>query len=132
MEELSPIPRCGDLRGDELATTGSTPAMDPAGNPHDLLMVINGDPGLPFVTIFDITHVIHATGTQQQQHCLPVNPNAPYSPGGTHTTFPQNLASCILGQIYYDASPANNIDTVIDDQGAQRRNSVSESFSPIC
>jgi hypothetical protein len=91
--------------------------MDPSGNPHDLLMVINGDPGLPFVTIFDITHVIHATGTQQQQHCLPVNPNAPYSPGGTHTTFPQNLASCILGQIYYDASPANNIDTVIDDQG---------------
>ena len=110
-------PTCGDLRGDELATTGSTPAMDPSGNPHDLLMVINGDPGLPFVTIFDITHVIHATGTQQQQHCLPVNPNAPYSPGGTHTTFPQNLASCILGQIYYDASPANNIDTVIDDQG---------------
>ena len=111
-------PTCGDLRGDELATTGATPAMDPLGNPHDLLMVINGDPGLPFVTIFDITHVIHATGTVQQQHCLPVNPAAPYSPGGPHTTFPQNLASCVLGQIYYDGSPANNINTVIDDGGA--------------
>jgi hypothetical protein len=111
-------PTCGDLRGDELATTGATPAMDPLGNPHDLLMVINGDPGLPFVTIFDITNVIHATGTVQQQHCLPVIPTAPYSPGGSHTTFPQNLASCVLGQIYYDGSPANNINTVIDDGGA--------------
>jgi hypothetical protein len=108
-------PTCGDLRGDELATTGATPAMDPLGNPHDLLMVINGDPGLPFVTIFDITHVIHATGTVQQQHCLPVNPLAPYSPGGPHTTFPRNFASCVLGQIYYDGSPQNNINTVIDD-----------------
>jgi hypothetical protein len=111
-------PTCGDLRGDELATTGATPAIDPLGNAHDLLMVINGDPGLPFVTIFDITHVIHATGTVQQQHCLPVNPTAPYSPGGPHTSFPQNLASCVLGQIYYDGSPANNINTVIDDGGA--------------
>jgi hypothetical protein len=51
-------------------------------------------------------------------HCLPVNPNAPFSPGGSHTTFPQNLSSCVLGQIYYDGSPANNIDTVIDDGGA--------------
>lgn len=111
-------PTCGDLRGDELATTGPTPAIDPAGNPHDLLMVINGDPGLPFVTIFDVTNVVHKTGTQQQQHCLPVNPAAPFSPGGGHTTFAQNLSSCVLGQIYYDGSPANNIDTVIDDGGA--------------
>ena len=115
-------PTCGDLRGDELATTGATPAKDPAGNSHDLLMVINGDPGLPFVTIFDITNVIgHGTGTltQQQLHCLPVNPNAPFSPGGPHAApFAQNLSSCVLGQIYYDGSPANNIDTVIDDGGA--------------
>jgi len=111
-------PTCGDLRGDELATTGATPAIDPAGNPHDLLMVINGDPGLPFVTIFDVTNVVHKTGTVQQQHCLPVNPAAPYSPGGPNTTFPANFASCVLGQIYYDGSPANNIDTVVDDGGA--------------
>jgi hypothetical protein len=108
-------PACGDLRGDELATTGATPAVDPLGNKHDLLMVINGDPGLPFTTIFDITNVIHGTGTQQQQHCLPVNPNAPFSPGGSHTTFPQNLSSCVLGQIYYDGAPVNNIGVVVDD-----------------
>jgi len=117
---------CGDLRGDELATTGATPAMDPAGNPHDLLMVINGDPGQPFTTIFDITNVIHPNTeglTLSQQHCLPSNPLAPYSPGGGGNTlvgngpntFPRNYATCILGQIYYDASPANNIDTVVDD-----------------
>jgi hypothetical protein len=111
-------PTCGDLRGDELATTGATPAVDPTGNKHDLLMVINGDPGLPFTTIFDITNVIgHGTGTlsQQQLHCLPVNPNAPYSPGGPMSSFPANYASCILGQIYYDGAPAQENNFVIDD-----------------
>ena len=117
-------PTCGDLRGDELATTGATPAIDPAGNPHDLLMVINGDPGQPFTTIFDVTNVIHKTGTLSQQHCLPSNPAAPYSPGGgdntpigngPNTFFTRNYATCILGQIYYDAAPANNINTVVDD-----------------
>jgi hypothetical protein len=111
-------PSCGDLRGDELATTGATPAIDPSGDPHDLLMVINGDPGLPFTTIFDITNVIgHGTGTpsQQQLHCLPVNPNAPYSPGGPMSSFPANYASCILGQIYYDGAPAIENNVVIDD-----------------
>ena len=117
-------PTCGDLRGDELATTGATPAIDPAGNPHDLLMVINGDPGLPYVTIFDITNVVHKTGTLTQQHCLPVNPSAPYSPGGGNNTpigngpntfFTRNYATCVLGQIFYDGVGANNIDTVVDD-----------------
>ena len=127
-------PTCGDLRGDELATTGATPATDPLGNKHDLLMVINGDPGLPFTTIFDITHVVHQDGTGtpqqilQQNHCLPVNPTAPFSPGGGNNTligdgtpgnpnnvFPRNYSSCILGQIYYDGAPANNISVVVDD-----------------
>ena len=111
-------PTCGDLRGDELATTGATPATDALGNKHDLLMVINGDPGLPFTTIFDITGVIHGTGTLAQQHCLPVNPAIPFSPGGPFAAFPANFSSCILGQIYYDGSPANDIDVVIDDAGA--------------
>jgi hypothetical protein len=111
-------PSCGDLRADEMATTGATPAIDPLGNKHDLLMVINGDPAFPFTTIFDVTNVVHKTGTQQQQHCLPVNPAAPYSPGGPNTTFAANFSSCVLGQIYYDGSPANNINTVIDDGGA--------------
>ena len=59
------------------------------GSKHDLLMVINGDPGLPFTTIFDITNVIgHGTGTltPQQLHCLPVNPNCSLSPGGGNNT----------------------------------------------
>lgn len=114
-------PTCGDLRGDELATTGATPAVDALGNQHDLMMVINGDPGLPYTTIFDVTNVLHPSKaglTLQQQHCLPVNPIAAFSPGGPNTTFPQNLSSCILGQIYYDGSNANNIDVVIDDTGA--------------
>jgi hypothetical protein len=111
-------PTCGDLRGDELATTGSTPAMDPQGNPHDLLMMINGDPGLPFVTIFDITHVVRKTGTLEQQHCLPVVNQAPYSPGGPGTTFPRNFATCVLGQIYYDnATPTDSTVAVDENNG---------------
>jgi hypothetical protein len=110
-------PTCGDLRGDELATTGPTPATDALGNKHDLLMVINGDPGLPFTTIFDITGIVHGTGTLAQQHCLPYNPAAPFSPGGPATTFAANFSSCILGQIYYDGAANNDIDVVIDDAG---------------
>jgi hypothetical protein len=108
-------PTCGDLRGDELSTGVATA---PDGTKHLLVLVTNGDPGLPFATIFDATNIVNGTGTPQQQHCLPVNPGAPYSPGGPNTTFAQNLSSCILGQIYYDASPANNIDTVVDDDPA--------------
>jgi len=83
-------PTCGDLRGDELATTGANPAVDALGNKHDLLMVINGDPGLPFTTIFDITGILHqqpegpttTPAVFQSNHCLPVNfgPPAPYAP----------------------------------------------------
>jgi hypothetical protein len=111
-------PTCGDLRGDELATTGGF-VTAPDGSQRFLLGVINGDPGLPFFTVVDATGIINGalngTGTVQQQHCLPVNPTAPYSPGGPNTTFPQNLSSCILGQIYYDGAPANNINVVVDD-----------------
>jgi hypothetical protein len=110
-------PTCGDLRGDELATTGATPAIDALGNQHDLLMVINGDPGLPFTTIFDVTGPMRGTGAEPLKHCLPVNAAAPFSPGGPMTTFAANFSSCVLGQIYYDGSPANNIDVVIDDGG---------------
>ena len=111
-------PTCGDLRGDELATTGSTPALDPAGNPHDLLMMINGDPGLPYVTLLDITHVVRKTGTLEQQHCLPVVNQQPYSPGGPNTTFPRNFATCVLGQIYYDnALPTDSTVAVDENNG---------------
>jgi hypothetical protein len=116
-------PTCGDMRGDELATTGSTPAMDPAGNPHDLMMIINGDPALPYATIFDVTHVVHKTGTLEQQHCLPVMNQQPYSPGGAGPTggpvpFPRNFATCVLGQIYYDnALPTDSTVAVDENNG---------------
>jgi hypothetical protein len=115
-------PTCGDLRGDELATTGATPAVDPNGNKHDLLFVINGDPGLPFFTIFDVTNVIHKTGTVSQQHCLPSSPTSPYSPGivtlpsgGPSSTFPANFATCILGQVYYDNALPTSNSVVVDE-----------------
>lgn len=131
-------PTCGDLRGDELATTGGfVTAAD--GNKHFLVGIINGDPGLPFFTIVDVTGVINgalnpvANPTPQQlqlEHCLPVNyvanPTAPYSPGGgnnstigngPNTFFSQNYPSCIVGQIYYDGAAQNNQNVPVDDIG---------------
>jgi len=114
-------PTCGDLRGDEISTTGAAIATAPDGSKRYLFLVINGDPGLPFASIVDATGVINGalngTGTFQQQHCLPYNPTKEYSPGGPNTTFPANYSSCILGQIYYDAGSQNDINTVIDDGG---------------
>lgn len=117
-------PTCGDLRGDELATTGATPATDAQGNPHDLLMVINGDPGFPFTTIFDVTGPVRGTGAEPLKHCLPVNPNNPFSPGGQNNTFagpnpafPRNYSTCVLGQIYYDGAFQNNQTVAVDDIG---------------
>jgi hypothetical protein len=102
---------CGDDRADEMA-------YDPA---HQVLAVINGDPGLPFVTLIDMSHIVSKTGTLAQQHCLPIDPTLPYGPyppgynaanypfQGTSTTTLSpaaggsfNPPSCIIGQIYYD------------------------------
>ena len=101
---------CGDDRGDEIS-------YDPK---DQILAVINGDPGLPFITFIDVSGVVARTS-----HCLPVNPNLPYGPpviaGGigssiTPSTGPLNPGSCILGQIYYDgAFPVTN--TVAVDNG---------------
>ncbi len=86
-------PTCGDLRADEMA-------YDEADK---ILLVANGDPGLPFVTLVDVSGVVGRTS-----HCLPVNPLKAYGP----TNFP----TCILGQIYYDnAYPVDN--TVAVDNG---------------
>jgi hypothetical protein len=93
-------------------------AYDPA---HQVLAVINGDPGLPFVTLIDMSHIVSKTGTLAQQHCLPIDPTLPYGPyppgynaanypfQGTSTTTLSpaaggsfNPPSCIIGQIYYD------------------------------
>jgi hypothetical protein len=116
-------PTCGDLRSDEISTTGGL-VTAPDGSKRFLLLIANGDPGLPFATIADVTGIVTKTGTLSQQHCLPYStsppgtPPVPYSPGGPNTTFPANFSSCILGQIYYDAAAQNDINIVVDDAGA--------------
>ena len=111
---------CGDDRADEMA-------YDPT---HQVLAVINGDPGLPFVTFIDMSHIVNKTGTLAQQHCLPIDPTLAYGPypvgyspanyplQGSGTGIPQpsptldpgnagtsfNPPSCIIGQIYYDGA----------------------------
>jgi len=60
---------CGDDRADEMA-------YDPT---HQVLAVINGDPGLPFVTLIDMSGVVARTS-----NCLPLVPTlafGPYPPG---------------------------------------------------
>ncbi|HXO37878.1 MAG TPA: hypothetical protein VN872_04545 [Candidatus Acidoferrum sp.] len=86
-------PTCADLRADEMSYDEK----------DKILLVANGDPGFPFVTLIDMSAVVARTG-----NCLPVNPTAPYGP----TNFP----TCILGQIYYDGAPVNNIGVAVDDQ----------------
>jgi hypothetical protein len=85
-------PSCGDLRADEMSYDEK----------DKILLVANGDPGLPFVTLIDMSAVVARTG-----NCLPVNPANPYGP----TNFP----TCILGQIYYDGAPINNGAVAVDD-----------------
>jgi hypothetical protein len=104
---------CGDDRADEMA-------YDPV---HQVLAVINGDPGLPFVTLIDMSNIVNKTGTVAQQHCLPIDNATPYGPypapplpvpypaQGTLTTpvapapgASFNPPSCIIGQIYYDGA----------------------------
>jgi hypothetical protein len=77
---------CGDDRADEQAL-GTV--KDASGNAHQVLAVINGDPGLPFVTFMDLTNVLGKSGTLSQQFCLPLVPNlayGPYPPGYDSTT----------------------------------------------
>jgi hypothetical protein len=68
---------CGDDRADEQALGTVT---DAAGNNHQILAIINGDPGLPFITFMDLTNVLGKTGTTQQQYCLPLVPYLAYGP----------------------------------------------------
>jgi hypothetical protein len=86
-------PSCGDLRADEMSWDEK----------DKILLVANGDPSLPFVTLIDMSAVVARTG-----NCLPVTPANPYGP----TNFP----TCILGQIYYDGALANNTGVAVDNQ----------------
>ncbi|MHB8215846.1 MAG: YncE family protein [Candidatus Sulfotelmatobacter sp.] len=111
---------CGDDRADEMSYD----------NVHQVLAVINGDPGLPFITFIDMSHIVNKTGTLAQQHCLPIDATSAYGPypvgfdpatyplQGSGTGIPQpsptldpgvggtsfNPPSCIIGQIYYDGA----------------------------
>src|SRR5579872_249011 len=86
-------PTCGDLRADELSYDEK----------DKILLATNGDPALPFATLIDVSAVVARTG-----NCLPVNPGQPYGPG--------NFPTCIMGQIYYDGAPVNNINVAVDNQ----------------
>jgi uncharacterized protein YraI len=61
---------CGDDRADEMAYDSV----------HQVLAVINGDPGLPFITFIDMSSIVNKTGTLAQQHCLPIDPTLAYGP----------------------------------------------------
>jgi hypothetical protein len=97
-------PTCGDMRADEMS-------YDEADH---LLLVTNGDPGLPFATLIDMTGVVART-----DHCLPVDPTKPYGPplGDSSGTGALNVPTCIVGQIYYDGAPQNNANVRVDDVG---------------
>jgi len=75
---------CGDDRADEMA-------YDPI---HKVIGVINGDPGLPFVTFIDVSGIVNRT-PGPAGHCLPIDATTPYGPSGPG--FPsQGLSSAPL------------------------------------
>lgn len=87
---------CGDLRSDEMSYDEK----------DHVLLVANGDPGLAFITLIDVSGVVSHTS-----HCLPTLKDQPYmiqirtdALGNPVYNFP----TCILGQIYYDGAFANN------------------------
>ena len=105
-------PECADDRADEMAygTVGG----------HDILTIANGDPGLPFVTLIDVTDLVNRTFTPPfttpgQGHCLPVNyPKYP-TPGGVAQNYTStNPAACIIGQIYYDGTSPTDSTVPLD------------------
>jgi len=95
-------PTCGDLRADEISYDSK----------DQILAVINGDPGLPYITFIDVSGINARTS-----NCLPVVPGTPYGPPFGNALGPINPPSCILGQIYYDGAPQNNANVQVDDVG---------------
>jgi hypothetical protein len=105
-------PTCGDLRADEMS-------YDEADH---ILLVANGDPGLPFLTLINMAGVVART-----DHCLPISATTPYGPPLGNPAGPLNVPSCIIGQIYYDGAPQNNSTVKVDDVGA---NAAAGFFCP--
>ena len=104
---------CGDDRGDEISYDST----------DQILAIINGDPGLPFITFIDVSGIVARTS-----NCLPIDKTTPYGPvalpigapnaGQSTSILPSTSAfnppSCILGQIYYDGvapGPAAVVDS---------------------
>src|SRR5260370_11591074 len=78
-----------------------------------VLLVANGDPGLAFVTLIDMSGVVGRTN-----HCLPSLTGQPYmiqigTDGAGNPVY--NFPTCILVQIYYDTAAANNMNVQVDD-----------------
>ncbi len=123
-------PTCGDDRSDEMAfgtiPAGCTPSATSTAC-HAIFAVINGDPGLPMVSIVDVTDIVTRNYTNPmlaagQGICAPVNPAANYTPGvvsfATGLVTGSNYPTCILGQIYYDgASPQSSMVPVDNNNG---------------
>jgi hypothetical protein len=70
---------CGDDRADEMSYD----------NVHHVLAIINGDPGLPFVTFIDMQYIVGATPPRTSDsdplglgdlHCLPIDSASAYGP----------------------------------------------------
>jgi hypothetical protein len=99
-------PACGDDRADELSLDES----------KSVLLVDNGDPGQPFVTLIDLSGVLGKNASAPGgAHCLPPNPTAPYTnnavvngAGGMSRAAPNNEPLCVIGQIYYDGTAPTN------------------------
>lgn len=104
-------PTCGDLRADEMSYDEK----------DHILLVANGDPALPFVTLINMSGVVART-----DHCLPVDANHPYGVAYNPSTFAVTSTNppagpCMMGQIYYDGvggpgaplNPSTPVDTVV-------------------
>ena len=102
-------PSCGDLRGDEIAYDSK----------DQILAIIDGDPGLPYITFIDVSGLVTRPVTN---NCLPVVPTSPYGPPLGNALGPINPSTCILGQIYYDGAPQNNTGVAVDNIGLNGTN----------
>ena len=111
-------PTCGDDRSDEMAFG--------VVSGHSIIGVINGDPGLPLFTLIDVTDIVNRTTTTTPAgggNCLPVTATANYNPGvysfnamtGAYQVAGSNYPTCILGQIYYDGTPALSSGVQVDN-----------------
>jgi hypothetical protein len=95
-------PTCGDLRGDEISYDSK----------DQILAVINGDPGLPFITFIDVSGLVTRPTTS---NCLPAIPTLPFGPPPGNPLGLINPSTCILGQIYYDGVAPSTTAVVVDN-----------------